>query len=423
MVLNGENIKSPVARVKTIFLNLTLLSVSAAFALMLANALVATFASRFACEAPIYNIFLSHSERGWTTQPNLRTRLCVFEYEYDVQTNDRGFRDAPWPKTGDKHILLLGDSFTFGVPLPIGQGIAQKLERLGKGQLAVYNGGVINYGLVNVLPTLSEVCKEFRFDHVIYLYFFNDIRDYGMDLNAYRVVKGNLVSARKSDGSIYSDQEINSKLARLVEPGFPLQNFFTLWHLRVILADLYVHPRQLLEQWQFFVQRSNYLNRYIKTTGEHSHERLKEATDLLLQIQNVAGKCGAKFTMMVLPTLQEAFYGIREPGTDRFLAMLNGKVSVVDMRNWTVPGTYLHIHSDGHLNESGTALAAELLRLAIEGQETKKSRDVLLRQEPKQTDKLSWHSGGTDDDRVFALVEKGQRWSVKPSLRRRMAGG
>lgn len=351
--------------------NLTLVVTSIFTTLLVCDLLVVFINPKFSCSAKEANLYLPDSARGWALKPNLLATVCDAGYYYEIRTNDYGFRDESWPKKAPQQILLVGDSLTFGMPLQAEQGFADKLQRLGGGKLAVYNAGVVGYGPPHVYETVKRLCTEFRFDHVIYLYFFNDIRADNLDIHASRVVEGYLIPPLKQDGSAYTEDEIQGYIRDATRPHFTVMDFLSFYHLRSTLADLHLHPRQVIERLIGLGGTTNYYNRYLFTARieEYPDAQLHKATEWVVQIRNQAAQCGAKFSVVVLPTDAEAYYGLREPATERFLPMLSERnLHVVDMRNSTKPGQVLHIHKDGHLNDLGTDMAAGLLLSVVRGE-------------------------------------------------------
>jgi hypothetical protein len=351
--------------------NLALVVTSILVTLLFCDLLVVFINPKFSCSAKESNLYLPDAARGWALKTNLRTTVCDAGYYYTVRTNDYGFRDEAWPKKAPQQILLVGDSLTFGMPLQAEQGFAEKLQRLGEGKLAVYNAGVVGYGPPHMYEAVKLLCAEFRFDHIIYLYFFNDIRVDNLDVHAMQVVEGYLVPVHKEDGSFYREDEIRQHIREATTPRFTLMGFFTLYHLRSTLADIHVHPRQLIERLISLDPKTKYYDRYFFTARmeEYPDAQLRKATEWVVKIRNRAAQCGAKFSVVVLPTDAEAYYGLREPATDRFLPMLSEwSLHVVDLRKSTRPGQVLHIHKDGHLNDVGTSWAAGQLLAIVRGE-------------------------------------------------------
>jgi len=344
--------------------NLGLVVSSSLVALVMSDILAVLANPKFSCSSREANFYQADPTRGWVMKPRVRASLCDAGYRYEVRTNEHGFRDEDWPKKGVRQILLVGDSVAFGMPLPADQGISVKLERLGHGNLAVYNAGAVGYGPPHILATMVQLCNELKFDHILFLYFFNDIRADNMDLRAVQVVDGYLVPSVKPDGGEYNMEEIREQIRRSTAHGLTLADVLTLYHLRATLADAHVHPRQLLERVGLLGGGSNYYERYLFTAriDEYPEERLRQAASIVAQMRETASRCGAQFTVVVLPTDAEAYYGLREPATDRFLALLTAHdLHIVDVRPRTRRGQAIHIHKDGHFNDAGTTFAAEQL--------------------------------------------------------------
>lgn len=119
---------------------------------------------------------LPGSARRYGLRPNTRcTKTGV-----PVAINSLGFREKVYPTAkppGVRRIIVLGDSYAFGVGVEFAHTFSKSLEdRLNEltGRFEVINFGVSGYGTTEELATLREVAGKFEPDVVIVAYVLND---------------------------------------------------------------------------------------------------------------------------------------------------------------------------------------------------------------------------------------------------------
>src|SRR3990172_7756384 len=84
---------------------------------------------------------------GFVLSPYSEATQTTKEFTYTSRTNSIGFRTKEMtPKTGGEYrVMLLGDSFFWGVGVNASETISSVMEKLGKSGLSVYNYSVIGY--------------------------------------------------------------------------------------------------------------------------------------------------------------------------------------------------------------------------------------------------------------------------------------
>lgn len=114
---------------------------------------------------------------GWANRPNIRMQYGEPEFVTTVEHNEWGFRGpaVAKQKPGDRYrILVLGDSFAYGVGVEGDETFSARLEQLDP-RLEVINTGVNGYGTSQELLLLREKGLAFRPDLIIVSYFWNDV--------------------------------------------------------------------------------------------------------------------------------------------------------------------------------------------------------------------------------------------------------
>lgn len=99
---------------------------------------------------------------------------------WDISVNSQGLRDHERPlekPPGLFRVLCLGDSFTFGMGLPLEDTYVKKLEDVFKDESVdadVINAGVIGYNIFQCMRYFELKGKEYQPDLTIYFFFLDD---------------------------------------------------------------------------------------------------------------------------------------------------------------------------------------------------------------------------------------------------------
>ena len=118
-----------------------------------------------------------HATRGWANLPNVRTTYGEPEFQNFVVHDSRGFRsqEVADHKSDDRiRILVLGDSFAWGVGVENDETFSAVLERLDP-RFEVINTGTNGYGTSQQLRLLEEEGLALDPDIVIVAFFWNDV--------------------------------------------------------------------------------------------------------------------------------------------------------------------------------------------------------------------------------------------------------
>jgi hypothetical protein len=164
-------------------------SLRLALSLLIAFALVEIGLRLFIGLSPTWsalpNAFREAPVTGFGLAPNIRMRLDrdEMEYHFTFDTNEQGFRGpVPRPRRpGECRLLVLGDSFAFGIGVERDETFSALLEsRLKdtvKTPVTVINTGVPSFGTVHELALYRERGPSFDPDAVLLEFFDNDFID------------------------------------------------------------------------------------------------------------------------------------------------------------------------------------------------------------------------------------------------------
>ena len=110
---------------------------------------------------------------GFVLKPNSQRTQRTAEYVYTSRTNSLGFRSreiAP-KQQGEYRIMLLGDSFFWGVGVEEADTVAAAIEKAGKSRLAVHNFSVVGYNTVQELLVARSYVGVLQPDHIVLGFF------------------------------------------------------------------------------------------------------------------------------------------------------------------------------------------------------------------------------------------------------------
>jgi lysophospholipase L1-like esterase len=120
-------------------------------------------------------LFLQDPRVGYRLKPGARTRYTTVEFSTDIAINGQGVRDNVdiGPKApNERRVVVLGDSLTFAIQVPLEQTFCKLLEaKLSRADPAhvwrVINAGVQGYGAVQEWLFYRHVVSKFQPDLVL----------------------------------------------------------------------------------------------------------------------------------------------------------------------------------------------------------------------------------------------------------------
>jgi hypothetical protein len=118
-----------------------------------------------------------HPVRGWSNRPDVSVPYGEPEFSTTVTHNRFGYRSRPIEHArtpGRARVLVLGDSFAYGVGVGDRETFSAQLEALAP-ELEVINTGVNGYGTGQELLLLRDEGLAFQPDVVIVSFFWNDV--------------------------------------------------------------------------------------------------------------------------------------------------------------------------------------------------------------------------------------------------------
>lgn len=153
------------------------------------------------------HLYRADPEIGFVLTPELDGRSHNPEWDVAVHTNRIGLRERelPPPAPGERRLLILGDSFTFGLGVEVEQAFPRRVEALLRHDdpsldLTVVNAGVPGYGTRHELAWWRRIDPAVDADALLLAVFLgNDFYD-NVGLNEFEIVSGFRVPKRLHGG-------------------------------------------------------------------------------------------------------------------------------------------------------------------------------------------------------------------------------
>lgn len=285
---------------------------------------------------------------GWRGKPN--RRIKTFSVEVDYNYNSRGWRDKEYTykkPLGVKRIVVLGDSFTFGLRVEHENTFPKVLEQKLGDKYQVLSLGMTGYGTDQEFISLYREGLNYEPDVVILAFFMNDVYDngtiaanYGRNPKPYFTVD--------STGKLILN---NIPVPYLKSPLRSIEFIKTkLWELKAIL---HMPSEYRKDVWGAALNPKYMSSRYWKLTVR-----------LLWEINKLCRSEGIKFMITVIP-LEHQITRMNDRLPQEVLLDFGKRtaIPVLDLLPYFEPykSSGLYFSNDVHWNENGHYMAAQAI--------------------------------------------------------------
>ena len=308
----------------------------------------------------------SNATRGWANRPSTTAVYGEAEYHVTVSNNALGFRGkevAPAKPPGSARVLVLGDSFTYGIGVADDETFSARLAALDP-RADVLNTGVNGYGTAQELLLLRDQGLALRPDVVVVAFFWNDVGN-SFSRSFPRFVL--------EDGTLRWPEPLASAPPQVAAPRRP-------W-LRYSHAYRFLSDRLKLASFRIKLL----LGLPLETT-DFVNESDRDAAwqlsaELLRAIRDQAGSVGARTVLAIIPDQVQVEEGVTVVGLDpadyevqprmRQVCERLG-IPVIDLlpplrEAYATDGQALYYPKDRHLNARAHAVVARALRAELAG--------------------------------------------------------
>jgi lysophospholipase L1-like esterase len=312
---------------------------------------------------------------GYRLKPRAQVRFATSEFDNEIAINNAGVRDSedigPKP-SGEKRILILGDSLVLSVQVPFEQTFSELLERRlnasrGTAQgssnirYRVINAGVQGYGPVEELLFFRTALKQLEPDLVLTTVFVGNDAEEALTSAA-------KLSEKRATTDVLRDSA-TTWLRRTVRRSMVLQ----VLRLRVLSAT---------ERLRGFKGPPEApLQSYAAKPAPRIAEGLDIARDCIRQLASEAGAAGARTGIVLMPArfqVDDVDYGhlreavaaqggelVRVAATQRFATALSPLAlpitDLLDPLRRALPGPPLFFELNVHLTPRGHTVVADHL--------------------------------------------------------------
>jgi hypothetical protein len=353
---------------------------------------------------------------GWVNKPSYSgtakppdTIFSRVEYSH----NSKGLRDEEYPYAkpdGIYRILMLGDSFTYGLGVRQSETCADRLETTLKeqGSFEVINTGVITYNVTQEVLFYEGEGYKYRPDLVMLMFFRNDLPDPlhpesplapEFNLRDGQLFLRNVPYPPFSSLAATKGEEQGTSSERQTTLWERLQRFLRFrWTRRLIESALTRMPLRCLEPFDppdYWESGWEIMEVVVK--------RLKEDVE----------KHGSKLVVVSIPASRIDLGCSSSPYSERMhsLCTREGIAHIDLLPEFSLSATQPHFRRDGHWNAEGHQLAAEiiydeLLKANFEPKLAFKTIEVVFED---QLTLLGYACGGNSSNFVHHKVPSGEK--------------
>jgi len=309
---------------------------------------------------------------GWQMAPNWRGRHVHFDFVARYATNAEGLRGAAWPEpsaSSGQRTVFLGDSFTFGLGVNDDETFVQLLNTEGSGTTYL-NAGIAGYSTDQQFLYLKDRLATWHVNHlVLVVYLSNDLLDNELRFPLQAEMGKPLFRASLA----------GLELTNVPVPPTPKPR-----EERARTLATAVLGRELPGTWRNQWQLTRSLGLAESADSEllaGMPERLAGPVDLFVQlVAGIRALCAANnvgFRLVLMPgrsyvempgSLSAAF----QDELRRQILARQGDLGTLPIdlasqlrERYATTGEHLFFPNEGHLNQAGHRVVAELLRKAL----------------------------------------------------------
>lgn len=294
---------------------------------------------------------------GYKLVPNYEGTYFDGVERSQIKLNSLGHRDdePPNPAQVENDLLLVGDSFTFGMGIERADTIEARIEATSDGKVTAYNTGVPGWGAPQATLEVERVPWKGR--AIVYFYFVNDLTFDNVHPEARTVRQGLMVPRMRRDGTTLTNEQIDRNLGPLLDANHswsPVAWATSVTALQRLGAISYaLRDKQLrmtgLPSRAFDPE---YRTLFVAQVAKMKSLAEKKKVDLHVVIIPAKGEVLAGEWS---PVNQEVLPALEELGVDLQLGLLT-RLSAED-----------YLAHDGHFNGDGSQATAEFVLELVGG--------------------------------------------------------
>lgn len=303
-------------------------------------------------------LFLADNETCFSNYPNLEARFIQPEFDVVFRTNSLGYRMDEI--RNEKHVLILGDSFLFGVTVENNETIPAYLDKEIDGQSI--NTGVAAFNTAQYLQTLNKTVDRFNFSlAVAFIFLGSDLstedRQFYEERHCHLVVEDGRLAKNVTGDPVYNTRKflthnfrvfsfVERNIVRRVSGEIPEELILLMKNSTQEIEELYNTEKEIVQSIDVLArQKDKDVLFVLIPTKFQVHEELLDA---------FAGLYGMDVLQMSKSKPNEVLAEFFESNNMAYLDLL----PLLD--GFTMENSPYYIQ-DGHFNPKGNEIVAGLV--------------------------------------------------------------
>ncbi len=327
-----------------------------------------------------YGRFLKKNYRQCTISPDNYRKV---DYRTHNSLGARATYEIPYDKPeGQKRIVLIGDSFIYGLNIDDSETIASQLKKLLHADWEIINLGVPGFGTDQSLLLLMQEAEKYNPDVVIYGLYQNDFSN-NIALYQHETYKP-MFQLTENNNIVLTNFPVSKLEKKTFKPEYT--GFDKFMRKRSHLWTLYQEKKSAVKSLFFKHEKKDYFNNYfdseVYSLEKNYRKEMQYATvltfSLIKQMELESKKLNARFILLNFPSrlqvnpadqklLFEGYYNVDKNYFDlerenkimrQFASEQN--ITYIDFlpiaqKDWT----NLYLRNDGHFSADGTGIVAQ----------------------------------------------------------------
>ncbi|MFC1576933.1 hypothetical protein ACFL3N_01190 [Candidatus Omnitrophota bacterium] len=352
---------------KRSFVNISLVCISTLSMLFFTEIILRNFyPQRLASHFP--NLHIVDEDVGYVMRPGHQTRASGYEYDHPISINSMGLRDKEYEREKEKgvyRIIVLGDSFIFNIGTPYGKGVTEVLEKKLNDNISQFKNikrfEVINAGICGTFPFqqlqfYKKYLRRLDANMVVFAFFEgNDYRKWGEDFADVEVFRSLRFDPKTLSGWLYPINELLECRSHLY---MFIRNRLEALRFSLGLTDHHI--------WDIYLRKCSYLVKENEKVFEQIAAEFRSGPELL--VFNIPDRLAVdqeyRESILRIKKTSKNDIDVLAPRTYFKETMddnnINNYVDLSEHFAGNDPES-LYFPIDGHWNEKGNALAADIL--------------------------------------------------------------
>ena len=389
-------------------INVIILLISGAIGLLICEGLVRRFVRHERpLSALLRNLYVPHEQRGYALKPGFHRHIKTRQFDSQININAMGLREPPIASKQPqmRRVIVLGDSFTFGVHAgppestfvktlerAVQQRLTQRQRRIRAAnpqtgrRVEFINAGVEGYGTAQEFLLLQELAPDLLPDAVLLAFYLgNDFTDNSARTQM-AVVDGYLMLAASAEPYKEYARPLHRKLRLALHAHSELYLFLKQRWKRPASPDFAAAAAEDSTTVQhvpdYFAFDAGFAASMRQQSSAIMCDAIRETREIFTLLRDWCAERNVRLLIVAIPArqqvdrddrirwleqfdLEEASFDFRLPNERLRKLAAEANIPLVDLTDAfttrTAAGEELHVENDRHWNVQGHDLAARSL--------------------------------------------------------------